>query len=166
VQRQLLIRSFPLSRLFSSWRVNKTTTTDFKTCKKQCTQHLGDACSRLSNCIRVIPCQVIQQNGGSFIRPSPKFTKFYQGKDLRLLSSTNLELFKWDMYFWNYEHLKFWCFSRGLDQKILGILLLELQLNVTLLSLNIFIQYFAVKCKALCWTKQHKVFHWWHLNPG
>jgi len=38
----------------------------------------------------------------------------------------------------------------GLDQKILGVLLLELQLIVTPLSLNIFIQYFAVKWKVPC----------------
>ena len=48
VQRQMLIRSFPLSRHISSWHVNKTTTTDFETCRKQCTQWLKNACSRLS----------------------------------------------------------------------------------------------------------------------
>jgi len=36
-QRQLLVCSFPLSRHFSSWHVNKTITTDFKTCRRQCT---------------------------------------------------------------------------------------------------------------------------------
>jgi len=102
---------------------------------------------------------------GFFILPSPKLTKFYKGKDLRLLSSTKLEFLKSDLYFQNYEHLKFWCFSRGLDQNILGVLLLELQLIVTPLSLNIFIQYFAIKWKASCWIKQHKVFHWRPLNP-
>jgi len=35
---------------------------------------------------------------------------------------------------------------------------MEPQLIVTLLSLNIFIQYFAVKWKDLCWTKQHSKF--------
>jgi len=95
---------------------------------------------------------------GFFIWPSPKFTKFYKGKDLTLLSSTNLEFLKSDLYFRNYEHLKFWCFSRGLDQKILGVLLLELQLLVTPLSLNIFIQYFTVNWKPPCWTKQHRMF--------
>ena len=95
---------------------------------------------------------------GFFIRPSPKFTKFYKGKDLKLLSSTKLEFFKSDLYFQNYEHLKFWWFSRGLDEKILGVLLLELQLTVTPLSLKIFIQYFAVKWKRPCWTKQHRKF--------
>jgi len=45
-----------------------------------------------------------------------------------------------------------------LDQKIIGYLLLELQLSVTPLSLNIFIQYFAVRWKAPCWTKQHRKF--------
>ena len=49
-QRQLLIRSFPLSMHFSSWCVNKTSTTDFKTCRKQCTPRLINACSGLSNC--------------------------------------------------------------------------------------------------------------------
>ena len=44
-QTQLLIRSFLLSRHFSSWHVNKTTTADFKTRKKQCTQRTN-ACSR------------------------------------------------------------------------------------------------------------------------
>jgi len=39
-QRQLLIRSFPLSRHFFRWHVNNTTTADFKTCKKQCTKRL------------------------------------------------------------------------------------------------------------------------------
>jgi len=62
-----------------------------------------------------------------------------------------------DLYFQNYEHLKFW-FSRGLDQKILGVLLLVLQLTVIPLSLNSFIQYFAVKWKAPSWTKQHRKF--------
>ena len=61
---------------------------------------------------------------GCFIWPSPKFAKFCKGTDLRLLSSTKLEFLKSDLYFRNYEHLKFWCFSRGLDQKILGVLLL------------------------------------------
>ena len=93
-----------------------------------------------------------------FIWPSPKFTKFYKGKDLRLLSSTKLELKKSDLYFRKYEHLKFWGFLRELDQKIHGLLLLELQLIVTHLSLNIFIQYFAIKWKAPCWTKQHRKF--------
>jgi len=37
-------------------------------------------------------------------------------------------------------------------------MLLELQLIVTPFSLNIFIQYFAVKYKAPCWTKQHRKF--------
>jgi len=46
-QGQLLIRSFPLSRRFSSWHINKTTTTDFKTCWKQYTQWLTNACSHL-----------------------------------------------------------------------------------------------------------------------
>jgi len=95
---------------------------------------------------------------GFFIWPSPKFMKFDKGKDLRLLSSTKLEFSKSDLYFRNYEHLKFLCFLRELDQKILGVLLLELQLIVTPLSLNIFIQYFAVKWQALCWTKQHRKF--------
>jgi len=90
-----------------------------------------------------------------FIWSSPKYTTFYKGKDLRLLSSTKLEFLKLDLYFQNYEHLKFRLFSRGLDQKIHGILLLELQLIVTPLSLNIFIPYFAVKWKAPRWTKQH-----------
>jgi len=44
---------------------------------------------------------------GFFISPSPKFTKFYKGKDLRLLSSTKLEFLKSDLCFRNYEHLKF-----------------------------------------------------------
>ena len=95
---------------------------------------------------------------GFFIWPSPKFTKFYKGKDLRPLSSTKLEFLKLELYFRNYEHLKFWYFSRGLDKKILGVLLLELQLIVIPLSLNIFIQYFAVKWKVPCWTKQHWKF--------
>ena len=95
---------------------------------------------------------------GYFIWPSPKFTKIYKGKDLRLLSSAKLEFLKSDLYFWNYEHLKFWCFSRGLDQKILGVLLLELWLSVTPLSLNMFVQYFAVRWKAPCWRKQHRKF--------
>ena len=69
-----------------------------------------------------------------------------------------MEFLKSDLYFRNYEHLKLWCFSRGLDQKILRVLLLELQLIVIPLSLNIFIQYFAVKRKAPCWTKQHRKF--------
>ena len=95
---------------------------------------------------------------GFFLWPPPKFTKFYKGKDLRLLSSAKLEFLKSDLYFQNYEHMKFWCFSRGLDQKILGDMLLELQLSVTTLSLNIFIQYFVVRWKAPCWTKQHWKF--------
>ena len=95
---------------------------------------------------------------GFFIWPSPKCTKFYKGKDLRLLSSTKLGFLKSDLYFQNYEHMKFWCFSGGLDQKILVVLLLELQLIVTPSSLNIFIQYFAIKWKAPCWTKQHTKF--------
>ena len=74
---------------------------------------------------------------GFFIWPPPKFTKFYKGKDLRLVSSTKLEFLKSDQFFRNYEHLKF---------------------DVTPLSLNIFIQYFAVKWKAPCWTKQHRMF--------
>jgi len=93
-----------------------------------------------------------------FIWPSPKFTKFYKGKDLGLLSSTKLEFLISGLYYRNYEHLKFWCFLRELDQKNLGVLLLELQLIVTPLSLNIFIQYFAAKWKAPCWTKQHRQF--------
>jgi len=56
------------------------------------------------------------------------------------------------MSIWN------WCFSRGLDQEIFGVLLLELQLIFTPLSLNIFIQYFAVKWNPPCWTKQHRTF--------
>ena len=99
----------------------------------------------------VIPCQVIQLNEDFSSDP-------HQNSDLRLLSSTKLEFLKSDLYFWIYEHLKFWCFSRGLDQKILGVLLLELQLIVIPLSLNIFIQHFAVKWKAPCWTKQHRKF--------
>ena len=95
---------------------------------------------------------------GCFILPSPKFTKCYKGKDLRLLSSSKLEFLKSDLYFRNHEHLKFWCFSRGLDQKFLAVLLLKLQLIVTPLSLNIFIQYFAAKWKTPCWTKQHRKF--------
>jgi len=63
---------------------------------------------------------------GFFIWSSPKF---YKGKDLRPLSSTKLEFLKSDLCFRKYEHLKFWCFSWGLDQKILGVLLLELQLG-------------------------------------
>ena len=94
---------------------------------------------------------------GFFIWPSSKFTKFYKGKGLRLLSSTKLEFLKSDLYFRNYEHLKF-CFSRELDQKIVGVLLLELQLIVTPLSLNVFIQYLTMKWKAPCWTKQHRKF--------
>ena len=93
-----------------------------------------------------------------FIWPSPTLTKFYKGKDLRVQSSAKLEFLISDLYFQNYEHLKFWCISRELDQKILGVLLLELQLIVTPLSLNIFIHYFAVKWKAPCWTKQHRKF--------
>ena len=95
---------------------------------------------------------------GFFIWPSPKFTKLYKGNDLRLLSLMKLEFLKSDLYFQNYEHLKFWCFLRELDQKIIGVLLLKLQLIVTPLSLNIFIQYFAVKWKAPCSTKQHTKF--------
>jgi len=49
-QSQLLIRSFPFPKHFSSWHINKTTTTDFKTCKKQCTQWLRNSCSLSSNC--------------------------------------------------------------------------------------------------------------------
>jgi len=82
--------------------------------------------------------------------------KFYKGKDLRLLRSTKLEFLKLDLYFWNYKHLKFWCFSRGLDQKILRVLLLELQLIVTPLSQIIFIQYSAVKWKAPCRIMSNK----------
>jgi len=48
--------------------------------------------------------------------------------------------------------------SRKIRSKIFGILLLELQLIITHASLNIFIQYFAVKCKDSCWIKQDKVF--------
>ena len=100
----------------------------------------------LSLNIWVIPCQVIHKMGIFHLTLS-KIHEIYKGKDLRLLSSIKLVL-KSDLYFWNYEHLKFWCFSRGFDQTILGVLLLELQLIVTPLSLNIYIQYFAVKWKA------------------
>ena len=69
-----------------------------------------------------------------------------------------MEFLKSDLYFRTYEHLKFWYFSRRLDHKFFGVLVLKLQLIVTPLSLNIFIQYFAVKWKATCWTKQHRKF--------
>jgi len=55
-QRQLLISSFPLSKHFSSWHVNKTTTTDFKTSRKQCTQWLTNTCIRLNNCRNHYAC--------------------------------------------------------------------------------------------------------------
>jgi len=87
---------------------------------------------------------------GFFIWPSSKLLKFCKGKDLRLLSWTKLKFSKPDLYFQNYEHLKFWCCSRGLNQKIIGVFLLQLQLILTPLSLIIFIQYFAVKCKVSC----------------
>jgi len=35
---------------------------------------------------------------------------------------------------------------------------LELQLIVAPISLNIFIQHFAMKCKITCWTKQDRKF--------
>ena len=53
-----------------------------------------------------------------FIWPSPQFTKFYKGKDLRLLSSTKLEFLKSDMYFRNYEHLTL-MFFKDWTKKIL-----------------------------------------------
>ena len=54
-------------------------------------------------------------------------------------------------------------FFMRIGWKILGVLLLELQLIVTplcslLSALNIFIQYFAVKWKAPCWTQQDRKF--------
>ena len=101
---------------------------------------------------------MIQQNEDFSSDPHENSRNFCKKKDLRLLSSKKLEFFKSDLYFRNYEHLKVWCFSRELDQKILGVLLLELELIVTPLSLNTFIQYFAVKWKAPCWTKQHRKF--------
>jgi len=75
-------------------------------------------------------------------------------KDERcFLSWTMLKFFKSDLDFPNYEPLKFlWFWKYG--WKIIGILLLVLQLIVTPISLNIFIQYFAIKCKVPCWTKQ------------
>jgi len=108
------------------------------------------------NGLRVIPCLVIQQNGDFSSDPQQNSRNFRMGN--KLLSSTKLEFLKSDLYFRNYEHLKFWCFLKELDQKILGVLLLELHLIVTPLSLNIFIQYFAVKWKAPRWTKQHRTF--------
>ena len=56
-------------------------------------------------------------------------------------------------------------FFKMIGPKILGVLLLQLQLILTPLSLIIFIQYFAVKYKVSCWTQQNKVFHWWPLKP-
>ena len=55
---------------------------------------------------------------GFFIWPLAKFMKFHKGKYLRLLSSTTLEFLKLDLYFQNSEHLKYWCFSTRLGQKI------------------------------------------------
>ena len=103
-----------------------------------------------------------QANWGFFIWPSTKFTKFYKVKDLRLLSSTKLKFLKSDLYFRNYEHLKFWCFSRGLDQKFLGVLVLELQLIATsLLYLWIFHSIFCSKVEGSMLNKTtQKVFHW------
>jgi len=95
---------------------------------------------------------------GFFIWPWPNFMEFHNGKDLSLLSSTTRGIFEIRLVFQNCEHLKSWCFSRKLEQIFFGILLLELLLNVTPISLNIFIHYFAVKCKVPCWTKQDKKF--------
>ena len=113
----------------------------------------------------VIPCQVIQQNGDFSSDPHQNSRNFIRGKisgfwaqnSWNFLNRTYISEI---MSIWN------WCFLRGLDQKIIGVLLLELQLIITPLSLNIFIQYFAVKWKAPRLTKQHKVFHGWPLNPG
>ena len=104
---------------------------------------------------------------GFFIWPSSKFTKLHKEKDLSLLSSTMLEFFKSNLYFLNYEHLKFWCFSRILDRKNFGILMLKLQLIVSFLHLRIFSFDILQKVKVPCWTKtRQNVFHWWPLKPG
>jgi len=50
-------------------------------------------------------------------------------------------------------------FLRGLDQKILRYLLLELQLSITPLSLNIFIYYFR-QVERLYAEQNNTVFHW------
>jgi len=87
------------------------------------------------------------QNSRNFIRG--KISGFWAQQSWNFWNPTCISEI---MSIWN------WCFSRGLDQKILGILLLEFQLIVTPLYLNIFVQYFAVKWKAPCWTNQHRKF--------
>jgi len=55
-----------------------------------------------------------------------------------------------------------------LDQKILGVLLLELQLIVTNIS-EYFHAIFCSKVESsmlMLHKTTQKVFHWWPLNPG
>jgi len=100
---------------------------------------------------------VIQQNGDFSSDPHQNSRNFIQGKISGFWAQQS-----W--YFWNRicisEIMSIWIFDVSQEdwtKKIL-VLLLELQLIVTPLSLNIFIQYFAVKWKASCWTKQHRKF--------
>ena len=88
------------------------------------------------------------QNSRNFIRS--KISGFWAQQSWNFWNRTcSSEI----MSIWNFD-----VFQEDWTKKILGVLLLELQLIVTPLSLNIFIQYFSLKWKAPCWTKQHRKF--------
>jgi len=98
---------------------------------------------------------------GFFIWPSLKFMKFHtRGKISGFWDQQCWNFFNWaciskSMSIWN------WCFSRKLDQKIFGILLLEfywlLLVHFRIFSFNI------VKCKVLCWIQQGRKFFTYDL---
>ena len=107
-------------------------------------------------CVRVIPCQVIQQNG-SFHLILTKIHEILWGVRSQASELNKVGIFKIGTVFpksWTFEILMFfkrigpknsWSFAVGTSTDCP-------------LSLNIFIQYFAVKWKAPCWTKQHRQF--------
>jgi len=101
---------------------------------------------------------------GFFIWPSQKFTKFYKGKDLRLLELNKLEFLKSDLYFWNYKHLKFfnrirpknsWSFAAGTSADCHSFIS------------EYFHSIFCSKVESSVLNKTtQKIFHRWPLNPG
>jgi len=58
--RAVHLQFFSLFKYFV-WHINKSTTTDFKTCRKQCTQILTNACGQSSNCRYYCTCWFLKK---------------------------------------------------------------------------------------------------------